>query len=100
MKPGTARKIHDLYVTAFGGFADQAKALGVSIRKLVKESNYVGKVLRRGTPGAFGHDLSPAKSAKTDRRGCNAPGNARDRRFARRHPNHFCPVAQADRRAA
>lgn len=83
---------HKLYTIAFGGFAERARALGVSIRQLVKASDYSGKVLRRGTPGAFGYDLRPAKSAKTDRRGYPSGGNARDRRFARRHPQHFCPV--------
>src|ERR1043166_5622129 len=84
----SASTLHKLYHVAFGQFGPQAKALGLSVRQLIRKAGYSsnGKVLRRGTHGAFGFDLRPKKSAKTDRRGCNAPGNARDRRFARRHP--------------
>lgn len=85
-------KIHKLYNTAFRALRAKAKMLGISIRNLAKIENYSGKVLRRGTPGALGVDLRPRKSAKTDRRGCKVPGNSRNRRFARRHPQHFTPV--------
>lgn len=86
-------KLHRLYDTAFGQLRERAKALGITLKAAAQSENYSGKVLRRGTPGAFGFILKPAKSAKTDRRGCNAPGNARQRRFARRHPQHFSPVS-------
>lgn len=37
-------------------------------------------------------DLRPSESAKTDRVGYPCGGNSRQRRFARRHPQHFTKV--------
>lgn len=88
----TNKTRYKLYMVAFSGWTEKARALGVTIRQLIKANNYSGKILRRGVAGAFGFDLRPIKSAKTNRRGCNAPGNSRDRRFARRHPQHFNKV--------
>lgn len=95
-----ASTVHKLYWTAFQHCREQARLLGVSLRNFVKtQTGYSGKVLRRGTPGAFGYNLRPSRSAKTDRRGYNAPGNSRNRRFARRHPQHFCSVPITEARA-
>jgi hypothetical protein len=85
----THSSIHKLYTVAFGAFTNKARELGVTLKQLVKQSDYSGKVLRRGTPGAFGYDLRPKKSAKTNRIGYKVAGNSRDRRFALRHPHHF-----------
>lgn len=95
-----ARTLHGLYEVALGQFRDKARELGVSLKEIAKLNDYSGKVLRRGTPGAFGFDLRPRQSAKSDRRGFNAAGNSRDRRFARRHPNHFSNVAKPELEAA
>ena len=88
MKARSGRTLHSLYLAAFGGFRERAKLLNLTLKAVAKANGYSGKVLRRGTPGAFGFKAKPKRTAKTDRRGCNAPGNSRDRRFARRHPNH------------
>lgn len=88
----TAKKLHQLYDIAFGHLRERARQLGCTLKAMAQADEYKGKVLRRGTPGAFGFDLRPPKCAKTNRRGCWTAGNSRDRRFARRHPNHFAPV--------
>lgn len=92
MKSEIANKLHKLYMIAFGQFSDMSKASGYTLKALAKGENYSGKVLRRGTPGAFGWVMRPSRGAKTDRRGCAVGGNSRDRRFARRHPQHFTTV--------
>lgn len=82
-------KLHKLYDIAFGALRTRARLMGVTLKRIAQAEDYSGKVLRRGTHGAFGFKWRPSKSAKTDRRGCEVGGNARDRRFARRHPQHF-----------
>lgn len=86
------RTLHYLYDVAFGALRHKAQMLGATLKAIAQNENYSGKVLRRGTPGAFGYDLRPRMSAKTDRAGYPCGGNSRQRRFARRHPQHFTKV--------
>ncbi len=92
MKNKIAFKIHKLYETAFGGLREAARHAGVTIKALLTQDPTTGKILRRGTPGAFGHDLRPTCGAKTTRQGLRFPGNSRQRRFMRRHPQHSTSV--------
>jgi hypothetical protein len=87
------KKLNDLYEQAFGSLREKARLLGITLKQLAQSQEYSGKVLRRGTPGAFGFDLRPRKSAKTDRAGYPCGGNSRQRRFARRHQSHFVKVS-------
>jgi hypothetical protein len=88
-------RIHLLYDMAFAMWRVKAKQLGVTLKAIAQDKGYSGKVLRRGTPGAFGFDLRPRQHRErvglwgrsTEFR-TKVPGNARQRRFARRHPQH------------
>jgi hypothetical protein len=91
-------KIHKLYDVAFGALRNQARLLGQTLKALAQANEYSGKVLRRGTPGAFGNQGGyfvapwPDRTARIKRYSC--AGNSRDRRFMRRHPHHFAPVTE------
>jgi CRISPR/Cas system CSM-associated protein Csm4 (group 5 of RAMP superfamily) len=53
-KMKTPKTIHQLYLIAFEEVRDKARMLGVTLKAIVKSQDYSGKILRRGTPGAFG----------------------------------------------
>ena len=92
----SAFAVHRLYQVAFGRLlSDKSRTLGKTLKAIAQANEYSGKVLRRGTPGAFGFVAPrPTKGAARGWRGrsLHAPGNSRDRRFARRHRQHFEPV--------
>ena len=46
--------IHGLYIVAFGHLREMARQLRVTLKAVAQDQGYSGKVLRRGTPGAFG----------------------------------------------
>jgi hypothetical protein len=87
------RRQHKLYMIAFERLRELAKIYRTTIGKIAQIRKVGGKPLRRGTPGAFGFDVRPLRSARSNRRGFNVAGNSRDRRFAKRHSHHFA-VAQ------
>lgn len=97
MKTKTTLRLHKLYEVTFGALRQQADLLGTTLKALAQHNNYSGKVLRRGTPGAYGNPgwfpyaPWPVRTARTPRR-FNCAGNSRDRRFFRRHPQHFSNV--------
>jgi len=88
--------LHQLYLNATALLRSKAATLGLSIRQYRQSTDGVttGKRYRNGAPGAFGPVAPrPTKTARVDReKGQNPPGNARNRRFARRHPHHFSSV--------
>lgn len=89
----THKTLHKLYEVAFGELRNAARAAGMSIKKFMTSDHdsVEGKVLRRGTPGAFGATppRQGLRSFWTKKRNLGVAGNARQRRFARRHPQHF-----------
>lgn len=91
-------RLHRLYDVAFGAMREKARQLGVTLKSMAQSQEYAGKVLRRGTPGAYGNQGGlfvapwPDRTARTKRFTC--AGNSRQRRFARRHPQHFSPVTE------